>query len=508
MGLILSSGFTLGPGITVTDGVQLVRDGLIAYLDAGLAASYPGPQSATWYDLSGQGADATLTGNVTFVNNGASSYFTFDGDAANYISSSLSQNYQDCALVFYPDFSYNVGDANLAYGLGAGADRTMRFGNADGTGPWSIQNTGNNGDWAYLTATDYYINGTVIPGAGNLVNGWNILGASRTNQWGDFAYVWGTGYGSRGFKGKLAAILLYNRVLTANEQQQNYQYFTIRKEYQQDPPVLAPTGLTSSTASTSAWQIKQDYPASTDGLYWIQNDNINSGTAVQVYCDMTTLGGGWTLIMQNNYTSDWNFATSLLKNPTSPPTDPANSTRGGVSDDNYSIIAWADSIKRSPSGFDYMFDAYSRGRNGGAWTANEAYSFVEQKPIGTTIGNEGLQGHGGSLGWRKNITEITKFPAGAPGDSATWDYNADSIEARMPWYGKYIGDAPGAASFDNNAGNGFITTNGQDGNWWGTLIAGGGWNPAPWMNGGVSGTQSMPDPLNTAGPGIIWYWVR
>jgi hypothetical protein len=98
----------------------------------------------------------------------------------------------------------------------------MRFGNANGTGPWSILNPGNNGDWAYLTATNYYLNGTVIPGAGNLVTGWNILGAARTNPWGNFDYTWGTGYYDRGFKGKLAVILLYNRALTEAEQLQNY----------------------------------------------------------------------------------------------------------------------------------------------------------------------------------------------------------------------------------------------------------------------------------------------
>jgi hypothetical protein len=268
------------------------------------------------------------------------------------------------------------------------------------------------------------------------------------------------------------------------------------------PTGPAPTGLTSGDPSTSAWQIKQDYPASADGLYWIQNDNINSGTAVQIYADMTTLGGGWTLLMQNNYTSGWDFDTALLNNSTSPPSDPANSTRGGVSNENYSIIGWADSIKRSPSGFDYMFDAYSRGRNGAAYTANEAYSFVEQElQYGDpNIGDEQYQ----TAGWRKNITEIARFPAGAPGDTATWTYNTDGVEARMPWYGKNI------SSNDQSphAGSAWITTNGQDGGWWGTLIAAGGWNPAPWMNGGVSGIQSMPDPLNTSGPGIIWYWVR
>ena len=226
MSITIRSAHTISNGVTLRGHTPLppiVTDGRIAHLDAGIIASYPGPQSATWFDLSGQGANATLNGTVGFVNSGTSGYFTFDGDSANCMTSNLSQNYQDCTLVFQPDFSYNVGDANLAYGLGVDADRTMRFGNANGTGPWSILNPGNNGDWAYLTATNYYLNGTVIPGAGNLVIGWNVLGAARTNQsWGSTPYVWGKGYSSRGFKGKLAIILLYNKALTEAEQLQNY----------------------------------------------------------------------------------------------------------------------------------------------------------------------------------------------------------------------------------------------------------------------------------------------
>jgi len=57
-----------------------------------------------------------------------------------------------------------------------------------------------------------------------------------------------------------------------------------------------PDGSSAAKASTSAYQIKQDYPSSTDGIYWIKNTNINSGNAFQIYADMTTNGGGWMLL--------------------------------------------------------------------------------------------------------------------------------------------------------------------------------------------------------------------
>jgi histidine ammonia-lyase len=67
----------------------------------------------------------------------------------------------------------------------------------------------------------------VINGA-SLNSGWNILGAYRTNQTtfpASFAYFLGTeGYsgGIRDFQGRIAAVYLYNRQLTAAEHATNY----------------------------------------------------------------------------------------------------------------------------------------------------------------------------------------------------------------------------------------------------------------------------------------------
>lgn len=55
-----------------------------------------------------------------------------------------------------------------------------------------------------------------------------------------------------------------------------------------------PNGLTSETAAGSCWEVKQNYPASTDGVYWLVTPALVAPE--QFYCDQTTSGGGWVLV--------------------------------------------------------------------------------------------------------------------------------------------------------------------------------------------------------------------
>lgn len=212
---------------------NIVTDGLILSLDASNPRSYPGSGTAI-FDLSGKDAHATINGTVPFVGAGSTSYWNFATAASTkYISSTLSQPYLDCTIIFYPDFTLNS-NAGLVGLIAASndatnTDKSMRFKNANGTGPWQvIASSGINADDWGNPGTTYYINGSAVADGASLYSGWNILSAYRANQTtfpSSFAYHLGTeGFNAavRDFQGRIALCLMYNRQLTAAEHAKNY----------------------------------------------------------------------------------------------------------------------------------------------------------------------------------------------------------------------------------------------------------------------------------------------
>jgi len=67
-------------------------------------------------------------------------------------------------------------------------------------------------------------------------------------------------------------------------------------------PLVFAVGTSRSSAGQSCAAIKVMSPSSADGLYWVDPDGGNTNNAVEVWCDMTTDGGGWMLIANNDNT--------------------------------------------------------------------------------------------------------------------------------------------------------------------------------------------------------------
>ena len=195
-------------------GPDIVTDGLVAVFDAGSTRSYPGTGS-TWYNLVAGASDATLS--ATSIGTTASGVMTFDGidDKITFGLNLITSDYTVIGVAQRP--TSNTGrlisaDSNWLLGhWGTGSRKHYAEG-------WVCTNTYNDANTHIFCATgdisadtykflDDNVDYTTSSTAGSAGPNGFSLGNISSNEWGE---------------GTITLLLIYNRVLTDAEIDQNF----------------------------------------------------------------------------------------------------------------------------------------------------------------------------------------------------------------------------------------------------------------------------------------------
>jgi hypothetical protein len=226
-------------------GNNIVRNGLVLNLDAADRKSYPG-SGATWFDRSGSKNNGTLT-NAPIYSSSNGGIITFDGvdDYVNLGNPSTLTNLNSSNITIMAAVKPSL----RSYG-------TISIFTARGGGSNEL-------DFGYNNSNYYFRFDRYPPSAGSAIsttlystyNSWNIIGASATAgnnviffnngatetvshteiYSGDTPNIVSIGAQYQGsswerfFLGDIAFLYVYNRALSVNEMQQNYN--ALRKRF-------------------------------------------------------------------------------------------------------------------------------------------------------------------------------------------------------------------------------------------------------------------------------------
>lgn len=225
---MIISGVTLN-GVTVVDGLDIVRTNLQLYLDASDPASYPGT-GTTWTDLSPNAYATTLVGSPTYN----TTYFNFPNTSARYVDTNQSLTADSFSVGGW--FRTSAGGLKMTvckettagwpwnyriyYNGGQIVGDIAQSGSANQAIASPLTNY-NNGSWYLVmftrdsSALKLYVNGTQVNSVANTLVG-SITNAQEL--WiGRSAYV-----GAYQWVGDIGQVFVYNAVLTPAEILQNY----------------------------------------------------------------------------------------------------------------------------------------------------------------------------------------------------------------------------------------------------------------------------------------------
>lgn len=199
----------------------IITSGMLVHLDAGNRLSYPGT-GATWFDISGNGYNQTLSGSVST----GSDHIVFSGGASSGPSGLLTGNVA-ASIELWANFTV-IGPTRWWLAtisqfsgslilIGTSATSTQ-FGIYNGNSI-SVNLQGTN-QWLHLvtsfnkTNLTSYVNGVA---SGSTVSG-SLNLPSPTTLW----IAQRTLLGEANFNGKISVVRVYNRALTPDEVFQNF----------------------------------------------------------------------------------------------------------------------------------------------------------------------------------------------------------------------------------------------------------------------------------------------
>jgi len=214
---------------------SIVTSSLVLNLDALIPSSYPGT-GTTWFDLSGNGYNGTLTNGATFTNSNGGA-IVLDGtndyiDCGTSIRSVLHGNagitfegWYNLANITTDDGLFTIrasGDGNWFWNIRpGGADFWVGYSTSTATNVVSITNPfiGRLNTWTHI-ATSFTSGSLVTYLNGAAVNTTSIAGTVNITAGATFAV--GNYAGSLSIQGNVGSFKTYSRNLSATEVLQNF----------------------------------------------------------------------------------------------------------------------------------------------------------------------------------------------------------------------------------------------------------------------------------------------
>lgn len=229
-----TSNFVTGKVSSVSSSVS-VTNGLMLNLDAGNLTSYPG-SGTTWFDLSGNGNNATLVNSPIYNSSVGGGVFTFNGTNQYVTTSYIPSNTCSISIWFYNNRNYTDYNRGIfsTYKLGGPYDgiymgtypSSLNL-SRDGNVGWgsSVTPALNINTWYNITVTSkpgvilVYLNGVLKSTINGSTTHADVLNIARTR------------FDANYWSGYIGTVLVYNKELTSSEVTQNFDSTKTRYGY-------------------------------------------------------------------------------------------------------------------------------------------------------------------------------------------------------------------------------------------------------------------------------------